>query len=656
MKFGEFMKQKKVWITLLCAGLALIAALIAAFAAAGGAKKAAQTKPSESVPESSAVTVSQEEPPAESLPEEPKVKPLIITSPESLDSTVTDPQLTLSGVSDPAYQVTMNGNAIPRDEAGNFSVDVTLKIGNNTFTFCQNGVNTVCKVKYRYVVINGYSPSGALAYASGSTVPVLVSARTGSDVTATFRGETVRLTVKTNGGDGFSEYAGNFTLPSVSKDTDFGKITFKATQNNVTESFSSGKITCKKTILPTVAEVVIAAGAETFTSTDNKTRPTNNYLPVGTVDYVTGSYSGVYGSYKNNFLSLKCGKWIYSDMPLSTSSKRVTVSKTYEGTLPDHNEISVASVGESGRFTTLALNVNWKAPFFLDLKPQTYTNAAAQDYTLSAFTAEYVEIEFCYATVFEGDITFGAENPVFRSATVTKNANSTTVRLYLKQKGSFFGWDCSYNEKGQLVFKFRHPVAAKADESKAYGADMTGITVLVDAGHGGKDSGATGGSSLIEKVQNLKLAFKVKAELEKTGATVLMTRTGDTTLESPERIAVYRKYDPDLLIVIHHDSNGKPEPNGLGVYYTTPFSMTAAKSVFESEKATGLFAETLWTKLKWHSFYMTRMTYCPAVLTENGFMSNPNDLAHIANEEDNTTKAIGIARGIANYFLSACQK
>ena len=57
-------------------------------------------------------------------------------------------------------------------------------------------------------------------------------------------------------------------------------------------------------------------------------------------------------------------------------------------------------------------------------------------------------------------------------------------------------------------------------------------------------------------------------------------------------------------------------------------------------------------RLQWHYYFMARMSDCPVVLTENGFMSNATDFAGILSATTNAKKAQAIAQGVADYFLS----
>ena len=415
---------------------------------------------------------------------------------------------------------------------------------------------------------------------------------------------------------------------------------------NSSEIISSSEPTVFK---PLIAEIV-EESAETFDgkTTDDLTRPTNNYLPKGTVDYITGNLSANGCTY----YKLNCGRRIYIKRIIKPEGKYIETSKAYSGTLPDHNEIRLASLNEGSK-TELVFNTLYKAPFFLDLYPQKYTNPAVQDYTVSSTTYEYVEIKFCYASVFEGQISFSESNPLFSRFEIVTGAPDYTVRLYLKKKGAFYGWDAYYNNSGQLVFSFKHPKSAVPADNEI-GADLTGIKILVDAGHGGKDCGAIAGDGTAESERNLTLSIKIAGILKNAGATVYMTRTSDTYLLSPERTAIYRKYEPDLLISVHHDSSVNSNFNGYGAFYSTPFSQALAKAVYTRTLETGIYspAGQSRTQLAWHYFYMARMTFCPSVLSENGYMSNEYDLTSIKSDEANNKKALAIARGTADWLLS----
>ncbi len=588
----------------------------------------------------------------------PEEKFLVFSSPQNTSVTVTTPKITFAGSSDPEKPLSLNGNEIKRNEDGNFAFEKDLNQGLNVFTFEHKGETKVYKITYRYVIIESCSPSKNTTLDAGTTFSVSVSARRGSTVTATFNAKTITLKQVEDANvsavqSEFTTFSGEFTLPTRNdSNLNLGSVSFTAVLNGKSDTAKSGSITCKRdTVLDTMQYVaeVVAYSAETFdgNTTDDMSRPTNSYLPQGTVDYcdtriVVDSKTG------KSYYKLRCGKRIYiekNDVPNGT----VTVSKRYQETLPDHNELSVKSFTQSGRHTVLTLETNWKAPFLVELKNQSYTNPNIQDYTITEATYEYLEIKFCYATKFEGKISISNDNPLFKAYQLTSDGTNYTLRLYLKEKGKFYGWDCEYDKNGNLVFYFLHPAKVEYADNN-YGTSLKGIKIFIDVGHGGRDQGAPSyvPNGYSEANRNLELALKLKKNLENLGATVKLSRTTDTEVSSDTRCRMLKDFKPDFAIAIHHDSNTSSQPNGHGTFYSTPFSFDAATLIDNRVSQLGIYNK-IWP-IRWHYFYLARMTTCPVVLVENGYMSNQFDYSHISDDKKNTRKAAALTQGIVDYF------
>ena len=149
--------------------------------------------------------------------------------------------------------------------------------------------------------------------------------------------------------------------------------------------------------------------------------------------------------------------------------------------------------------------------------------------------------------------------------------------------------------------------------------------------------------------RNLYLAYKVRAELKKIGATVVMTRKGDYSVTSDERRQILKREKPDYCLAIHHNAAGSSSANGFEGFHFNAFSRAAAKMVYDRSMQTGLYSNS---KFKSHYFFMCRMTACPTVLTESGYFSNVKDFNNIISESANTKKAKAMVKGIADYFIS----
>lgn len=576
-------------------------------------------------------------------------KLLVITSPTRLDTTVSESHFAITGTSDPQKPLYMNGTEVARLETGEFSVDVELAPGKNTFTFEHDNETITYIIRYDYVVIKAVAPYESQRYEAGSSFVAVAFARVDSSVTATFNGQTITLSpVPYEEGEEFTNFAGTFTLPSGNEtDIDLGCVTFTGVCNGISKNFVSARITClRDTALdrPQIVEIV-ASQAETFNgdTTDDASRPTNSYLPQGTVDYKVGGivYEPESG---NSYYNLRCGKRVYITKKNSPEPERVTVSKSYEGELPETNTITLASKEISGKHSILTFNTEWKAPFAVNIGPQSYTDPADQDYTISAVTYNYIEIKFFYTQNIIGDFSF-ADHPLFSSAQLIPYQEGAVLRLYLKETGAFYGWNAEYNSEGQLVFQFLNPPTVNGIN------DLTGLTIVIDAGHGGRDIGAGGlrPDTMCEAERNLSLAYKLKAELESYGATVIMTRTTDVAMSADARCEFLRATAPDLCISIHHDSSTRTSASGGSIFCFNAFSDKATKYVYDRTAAGGFYSTI---QKGWHYFYLARVTSCPVVLTENGFISNPQDFAGISNENVNVAKAKAITQGVLDYFNS----
>jgi len=605
-------------------------------------------------------------------PKIPEYTVLDITNPTETEFVTTQQDLVLQGTSDPRYSLYVAGVEVTREAGGAFSYTVQLQPGMNEITVSHKEQTVTYKVEYRYAV-QKYSPAEKTSFNSGATVRIELTVRQGSSLQVTLADQEVAMEQSGTADQGFVQYTGTYQLPKNNTgDENLGKFTYTVTCDGITETYYSADVICKKpadvlasdpSVTPNYGDYIdvgsgyiveiITDTAETFDgdTKDDYSDPRNNYLPEGTVDYcaeekVTNSSS--------SYILMRCGRRVYvkkSNYP--PPGQETQVADCYRGTLPDHNEISVASLAVVGNHTVLTLDCLWKAPFYFDMAPQTYTNPDDRDFRVTDVTAEYVEITFCYATKFEGTVTVPADNPLFSSAQLTQNESDCVLRLNLKKVGGFYGWDAYYNDNDQLCFAFLNPAKATS-ASNAYGADLTGITVLLDVGHGGYDGGSEAtladGTKIDEAELNLRLANALKQELESIGATVILNRYDDKTISVDERVVQVKETAPDLCVAIHQNAiNGYPNHSGAQVQYFTPYSQPAATYIYEQINASGVYKKTL---IDWHLYYVARLSVCPVVLTENGFMTNTEDLANMVNQTALKQKAEAIAKGVANYFLS----
>ena len=600
----------------------------------------------------------------------PIKKQLQVTYPKK-DITIYKDSVVIKGSGDPALPVFINDKQIEQSNDGIFSHKVTLSIGNNYFTVKQGEDEYKCVVRYRKTVILSVNPTDDLTLDGGSKLTVSVRALAKSTVTAVFNGETITLTEKLlDNQDEYADYFGSFTMPvNYDKNKNYGKISFNATSYAGKGKASSGVITVRKTerpvdndyVMPTgknyidvghtyIAEVVCRS-AETMNVDDDidYSRPTNNYLPKGTVDYCSATEDIKYvNGEKLLFRTLRYGKQLY----LKTSSSEENI-KVYEGSLPATNKVSVDEFTSDGRHTKLRLNVDWKAPFYFDILPQSYRNDGNKnlDYTFSEPTYSYIDITFCYAEQLLGNIDL-TDNNIFSRYEIIKNESDYTLRLHLKNKGKFYGWSAEYDEEGKLCFNFLNPVVLKTAEND-FGYSLDGVKILVDAGHGGQSIGAEGfHAENTEAALNLILAKKLEDRLKALGATVIMTRSDDSDVSSESRMDILRDSKPDYAISIHRNAFSSQNPRAFNSYHFTPFSSDAAKMIYSETEKQSLYQVSRWSGVKFHYFFLARSTECPSVLTENGYITNPDEYNDMIKDEFNDKCADALVNGIFAYFKS----
>lgn len=177
--------------------------------------------------------------------------------------------------------------------------------------------------------------------------------------------------------------------------------------------------------------------------------------------------------------------------------------------------------------------------------------------------------------------------------------------------------------------------------------------VVVDAGHGGKDPGAMSPPRqdkprLVEKELNLDIALRLKRLLEEVGYKVIMTRTDDTYVPLPDRVAIANGAQAHAFVSIH--LNSYPQPGGqwgTEVYYWTPQSYPLAESIYRhllnllGRKGNGIRRRQL---------YVVRHTTMPSVLVEACYLNHPEEEELLRNENFREQIALAICRGIMEFF------
>lgn len=198
---------------------------------------------------------------------------------------------------------------------------------------------------------------------------------------------------------------------------------------------------------------------------------------------------------------------------------------------------------------------------------------------------------------------------------------------------------------------------------------LGGIKIMLDAGHGGLDGGASKGE-VIEKDITLAITKKVARQLTRLGAEVILTRSTDGDVLSEHapseefatnrerkkqdiflREALVAQHQPDLFITIHANAIPNGKWRGAQVFYHKegdPNSENLAKSIQQTIRETMENTEREALSIK--NVYLLKKTEVPAVLVETGFISNEEERQLLASDAYQDKMAFAIARGIENYI------
>ncbi len=187
--------------------------------------------------------------------------------------------------------------------------------------------------------------------------------------------------------------------------------------------------------------------------------------------------------------------------------------------------------------------------------------------------------------------------------------------------------------------------------------DLSDKVVVIDAGHGGSDSGARGPHGVTEKSVTLAVALKTEQLLKESGAKVIMTRRTDRDVASPtatKSAELQARVDKapktaDIFISIHCNAFSNPAAHGMETYHHYGSSRGKYLATLLNEelaKYGGLFNRGV----KAAGFYVMRHSNCPASLIELGFITNYREEKLLNDENYQQKLAQAITAAVGRFF------
>jgi len=216
-------------------------------------------------------------------------------------------------------------------------------------------------------------------------------------------------------------------------------------------------------------------------------------------------------------------------------------------------------------------------------------------------------------------------------------------------------------------------------------------TIVIDAGHGGRDPGAVGVSGTREKDVVLHSALMLRNALEHRGYRVALTRDADNFVELENRVRFAREQHADLFISIHADASPNRETTGASVYTLSDSGASRAQNMMATQNwdldlgdtrntlardilvdlaqrdttnRSAQFAQVVIPKLgevaplvrnthRSAGFFVLLAPDVPAVLIETGFLSNATDERRLADPRARERMAEAMAQAVDAYFAPA---
>jgi N-acetylmuramoyl-L-alanine amidase len=200
----------------------------------------------------------------------------------------------------------------------------------------------------------------------------------------------------------------------------------------------------------------------------------------------------------------------------------------------------------------------------------------------------------------------------------------------------------------------------------AGGTLVSSATIVLDAGHGGRESGAVSPSGVAEAPVNLDVVRQTRSTLEQEGVSVALTRTGEYQVNLETRAEIARNLGPRAFVSVHHNAepDGRREGPGTETYYQIESA--------DSKRLAGLIYEEVIRALSAYQvawvgdtdagakyrpgrrgdYYAMLRLPAPvtSVLAELAFISNPSEAELLARADVRAVEGDAVARGILRYL------
>lgn len=455
------------------------------------------------------------------------------------------------GTAPPTGEVTINGQGVNRSAFGHFAPSFPLQLGPNRFEIRwgdRTEIRTITRISHQPLLstpLATLEPMVDWGWPIGEPICLRVTGRSNLTIDARVAERTFPMLPRPSAGSPLPNssvltgsdppppslitYEGCFT---PDRPDDWGQVRFYI--DGEMPMTPRGRITVWPRDRRDRARVTVPWGvARTGPSTDHS-RLTP--LPQGSQATITGR--------QGDWLRLGYGAWIQaSEVAIEPSSTPL--------------QAVVQGIRAQNQGTAVEVQLPLSEPVPVEVRQEN------QDLVLTLHQA-----------IAQTDTVFLQRNPAIRQLTwqvLPGNRLEYRARLATAQA---WGWTLRY-EGNTLIWRIKHPPVRSGR------SPLSGITILLDPGHGGRESGAINAAGIPEKTPNLQTSLKLQAALEQRGARVVLTRSTDQDLPIPDRLAQIAELEPTIALSVHYnalpDDGNAETTQGIGMFWYHPQAQDLAQ-------------------------------------------------------------------------------
>jgi N-acetylmuramoyl-L-alanine amidase len=182
-------------------------------------------------------------------------------------------------------------------------------------------------------------------------------------------------------------------------------------------------------------------------------------------------------------------------------------------------------------------------------------------------------------------------------------------------------------------------------------ADDGNVVIIVDAGHGGHDTGAKSSDGMSEKEVVLSVAKSIQREGEANNIKVILTRNGDEPLTLDERVLMTKRYQADAFISLHTNFDKNTSNAGIECFVSEKSirfdesKRLADNLLHELQTLQGISVNGIMKS----DFHVLRGNTIPAILLELGYLSNARDYQYVTNQDNQKSISKSIIAAVIKY-------